>query len=79
MLHEIIHELQAKKMRAIIFKIDFEKAYDSISWNFVEEVLKKKGFVDQLRNWIMKTVRGVGSLYQHKRGERTLFQNTSRT
>ena len=60
MLHEIIHELQAKKMRAIIFKIDFEKAYDSISWNFVEEVLKKKGFVDQLRNWIMKTVRGGG-------------------
>ena len=58
MLHEIVHELQTKKMRGLIFKIDFEKAYDSISWDFVEEVLKMKGFKEQLRGWIMQTVKG---------------------
>ena len=58
MLHEIMHELQTKNLRGVIFKIDFKKAYDSISWDFVEEVMKRKGFEDKLRNWIMSTVKG---------------------
>lgn len=33
MLHEIVHELSRKKMQGVIFKTDFEKAYDSISWD----------------------------------------------
>ena len=58
MLHEIVHELQSKNMRGVIFKIDFEKAYDSISWDFVDEVMQRKGFEDKLRGWIMSTVKG---------------------
>jgi hypothetical protein len=27
-----------------MFKIDFEKAYDKVRWDFVEESLVKKGF-----------------------------------
>ena len=50
--------LEAKKMEGVIFKIDFEKAYDSISSDFVEEVLVRKGF-EKLRRWIMSSVRGV--------------------
>ena len=61
MLHEIIHELRSKKkMEGVILKIDFEKAYDSISWDFVEEVLIKKGFDEKPRTWIMCSVRGGG-------------------
>ena len=65
MLHEIVHELQPKKQRGVIFKIDFEKAYDSVSWDFVEDVLKKKGFEERLRSWITQTVRGGQSVYQY--------------
>jgi len=36
-----------------------KKAYDSISWDFVDEVMRKKGFEDVLRNWITSIVRGV--------------------
>ena len=57
MLHEIMHELQTRNLRGVIFKIDFEKAYDSISRDFLEEVMKSKGFGDKLRNWIMSTVK----------------------
>ena len=39
-------------------KIDFEKAYDSISWDFVEQVLIKKGFDEKAKQWIMSTARG---------------------
>jgi hypothetical protein len=29
-LHETIHELHSKKLDGVLFKIDFEKAYDKI-------------------------------------------------
>jgi mannosylglycoprotein endo-beta-mannosidase len=41
-LHKVTHELKTKQMRAVIFKIDFEKAYDNVRWGFVEEVLTQK-------------------------------------
>jgi hypothetical protein len=30
-LHETIHKLHTKKMDGVIFKIDFEKAYDKVN------------------------------------------------
>jgi hypothetical protein len=35
-LHETLHELHRKKMNGVIFKIDFEKAYDKVNWNFLQ-------------------------------------------
>jgi hypothetical protein len=43
-LHETIHEMHRKKQNGIIFKIDFEKANDKISWSFVQQTLRMKGF-----------------------------------
>jgi hypothetical protein len=34
-LHETIHELHNKKMDRVLFKIDFEKAYDKVKWPFL--------------------------------------------
>jgi len=34
-LHETIHELHTKKSDGVIFKIDFEKAYDKVKWSFL--------------------------------------------
>jgi hypothetical protein len=36
-------------MKGVIFKIDFEKAYDNVRWDFADEVLAKKGFESKLR------------------------------
>lgn len=36
-LHETIHELYTKKLNGVIFKIDFEKAYDKVKWSFLEQ------------------------------------------
>ena len=47
-----------KKQSGIILKLDFEKAYDKVSWRFLEEVTKSKGFSDQWIDWVMKAIRG---------------------
>ena len=38
--------------KGIVFKIDFEKAYDHVSWGFLDHVLEKKGFSPRWRKWI---------------------------
>jgi hypothetical protein len=38
-LHEIIHELKTKKLPSVLLKLDFEKSYNRVSWNFLREVL----------------------------------------
>ena len=43
-LHEIIHDLRCKNTKAVVLKLDFEKAYDSVSWSFLCQVLLAKGF-----------------------------------
>jgi hypothetical protein len=36
-----MHELKVKLMRGVIFKIDFEKTYGIIRWDFMEEVFTR--------------------------------------
>nr|XP_051220218.1 uncharacterized protein LOC127337707 [Lolium perenne] len=42
-LIEIIHELKSKNLGGILLKLDFEKAYDRVNWDFLAEVLRAKG------------------------------------
>jgi hypothetical protein len=74
MLHEIVHEWSRKKMDGVVLKIDFEKAYDSINWDFIEEVMERKGFNTQLKSWIMSTIKGGGCVLTST-GRMALFQN----
>jgi len=39
-LHETIHELHTKKLNGVIFKVDFEKAYDKVKWHFIQQTLR---------------------------------------
>jgi hypothetical protein len=43
-LHETIYELHKRKKSGVIFKLDFEKAYDNVKWLFVLQTLRMKGF-----------------------------------
>ena len=41
---EGLHTIKCKKMKAVMIKLDFSKAYDRVSWNYVRVVLSQMGF-----------------------------------
>ena len=74
-LHEVIHELKRTKRKGIILKIDFEKAYDKVRWDLLEEVLTGKGFPPKWINWIMQSVKG-GRVCVNVNGQRGPYFGT---
>ena len=51
-LIEVVEEAKRCKKPALVFKVDFEKAYDSVSWSFLEYMLDRMSFCLKWRNWI---------------------------
>jgi hypothetical protein len=74
-LHEVLHEFRRSGKKGVLFKINFEKAYDKVRWAFVQEVMEKKGFPS---NWIKQTMATIqgGKVCINVNGERTSFFNT---
>jgi hypothetical protein len=58
MLHELLHELRVKKLKGVILKLDFEKAYNKVHWGFMMEVLKKKNFLEKWPDWMHQIIEG---------------------
>ncbi|GKE20489.1 putative RNA-directed DNA polymerase, eukaryota, reverse transcriptase zinc-binding domain protein [Tanacetum coccineum] len=40
------------RCKGLIFKVDFEKAYDSLNWRFLSDIMKKIGFGNKWCSWI---------------------------
>nr|GFA17100.1 RNA-directed DNA polymerase, eukaryota, reverse transcriptase zinc-binding domain protein [Tanacetum cinerariifolium] len=55
-LDEILHWCKRKNKKAMFFKVDFSKAYDSVHWDYLLEVLKAFGFGRTWCNWIRGTL-----------------------
>lgn len=55
-LHEILHEVHKKKLSGVLFKVDFEKAYDNVNWAFLYNIMVKKGFSDKWNDWIFSII-----------------------
>jgi hypothetical protein len=41
-LNEILHEVKKKKQSGVILKIDFEKSYDKVNWQFLHCMMEKR-------------------------------------
>jgi hypothetical protein len=57
--HKIIHRAAKKNEKGVILKLDYEKAYDRVSWHFLEEMLVTGGFGSKWIAWVLSLVKGV--------------------
>ncbi|WJX93184.1 hypothetical protein P8452_74743 [Trifolium repens] len=55
-VNEVVDLAKRTKKECVIFKVDFEKAYDSVSWSFLDYMLKRIGFGNKWRAWIKACV-----------------------
>ena len=50
--NETLEEVKRKKKECVVFKVDYEKAYDSVSWEFIYYMLGRLGFDGKWIEWI---------------------------
>ncbi|GJY95035.1 cysteine-rich receptor-like protein kinase, partial [Tanacetum coccineum] len=51
-LNEIVSLCKSRKEQALLFKVDFQKAFDSVRWDHLDDILGKFGFGSKWRWWI---------------------------
>jgi hypothetical protein len=51
-LNEIIDLAKRRKDECLLFKVDFERAYDSVNWGFLEKMMIKMGFSEGWLKWM---------------------------
>ncbi|GJU30051.1 hypothetical protein Tco_1173640 [Tanacetum coccineum] len=51
-INDLLSWCKSKKQQAMVFKVDFAKAYDFIRWDYLDEVLRAFGFGFKWRSWI---------------------------
>ncbi|GKU92519.1 hypothetical protein SLEP1_g6233 [Rubroshorea leprosula] len=55
--NEVIDEVKRKEMKSFLFKVDFEKAYDKVCWEFIEYMMLRMGFNATWRKWIQECLK----------------------
>ncbi|XP_024634465.1 uncharacterized protein [Medicago truncatula] len=54
--NELVDDAKVKKKDLLLFKVDFEKAYDFVDWGYIDEVMCKMNFLSVWRSWIMECI-----------------------
>jgi len=50
--NEVVEEVRRNQRSALCFKVDYEKAYDSIRGNFLLDMLHRLGFLCKWIKWV---------------------------
>jgi hypothetical protein len=53
-----VYSIHKNVDQGVILKLDYEKAYDRVSWDFLFEVLQSRGFSEKWISWIKQLVIG---------------------
>ena len=77
LLSDITEYLDAKKTLGLLLFIDFEKAFDSLEWDFITKALNAFNFGPNVKKWISIFYNGVQSAVMNG-GFLTTYFNISR-
>ena len=50
--NEVLEEAKRRKKNCLFLKVDYEKTYDSVRWDFISYMLERLGFCEQWIAWI---------------------------
>eukprot|EP00253_Pinus_taeda_P029368 PITA_29368 len=54
--HEILYSLKQSKQAGMLLKLDLSKAFDKLSWSYIQHMLKAFGFCSTWVHWIMSLI-----------------------
>ena len=52
LIHDIMTECEIQNLQGILILVDFEKAFDTLDWKFIESVFKLSNFGENFLSWI---------------------------
>jgi hypothetical protein len=55
-VNEVLDVAKKTGRECMVFKVDFEKAYDSVDWGFLEYMLRRFGFCEKWIDWMRECV-----------------------
>lgn len=77
--NELIDSYVKSKKSGILFKIDFRKAFDTVSWGFLQALLEKFGFGNTWRNWLGTVWKSARFSMLIGGAQKGFFRSTSQT
>nr|GEW03339.1 RNA-directed DNA polymerase, eukaryota, reverse transcriptase zinc-binding domain protein [Tanacetum cinerariifolium] len=63
-LNKVVQWCKSKKKKSLVFKVDFEKAYDSVRWDYLDDILRNLGFRDKWCRWIQNCLRSSRGMFK---------------
>jgi len=57
-VNEVVDLAKRSKRECLILKVDFEKAYDSVDWDFLAYMMRRVGFCEKWVRWMKACVFG---------------------
>jgi hypothetical protein len=52
----VVDEARKSNKELLLFKVDFEKSYDSVDWGYLDAVMRRMSFQPLWRKWIRECV-----------------------
>eukprot|EP00253_Pinus_taeda_P028466 PITA_28466 len=56
---EMIHSLHSRKVPGMLMQLDLSKAYDKVSWTYLEAILKAFGFSQPWIKWVLELIKST--------------------
>eukprot|EP00253_Pinus_taeda_P023623 PITA_23623 len=56
---EMIHSLHSRKVVGMLMQLDLSKAYDKVSWTYLEAILKAFGFSQPWIKWVLELIKST--------------------